>query len=168
MVGCRCLLLWMMSVGGLLRLLGTGGVVSAFLLAGRRVAEKELANGIVLYGALLVPDSFLSHGDDFLRLTILLKSLVDNVPCIGLDVGLGYVEADLRDVVVYVTKMHDDVPNVPTGAGDDIVDKIVQLLLLTVAAEHDGRMAGLVEWGAILDEPLSDRYYMHGEMRADM
>ncbi|GBG72558.1 hypothetical protein CBR_g12128 [Chara braunii] len=78
--------------------------------------------------------------------------------------GLGYAGDDLRDAIVYVTKMHEDVPNAHVGAGDDIVEKIVRMLLSVVAMEHDGRMAGLVEWEAILDPPLVGRPYMQGEL----
>ncbi|GBG89653.1 hypothetical protein CBR_g49441 [Chara braunii] len=85
-----------------------------------------------------------------------------------MEMGLGYVGDDLRDVAVYVTKVHDDVPNRAGGGGDDLVEKIVRMLLSCVANEHDGRMAGIAEWEAHLDAPLEARPYLHGELRYDM
>ncbi|GBG65997.1 hypothetical protein CBR_g54976 [Chara braunii] len=59
-----------------------------------------------------------------------------------LEVGLGYVGDDLRDVSVYVTKKHDDVPNGYVVREEDIVERIVRMLLSPIALEHDGRMTG--------------------------
>ncbi|GBG72353.1 hypothetical protein CBR_g11930 [Chara braunii] len=62
-----------------------------------------------------------------------------------LEVGLRYVGDDLRDVAVFVTKVHDDVPNRHVGGGDNLIEKIIRLLLSCVADEHDSHLAGIVE-----------------------
>ncbi|GBG64024.1 hypothetical protein CBR_g40270 [Chara braunii] len=77
-----------------------------------------------------------------------------------LELGLGYVGDDLRDVGVFVIKVHDYVPNSPGVGGDDLVEKIVRLLLSTVAR--------IAEWEAQLDATLVARPYLHGELRYDI
>ncbi|GBG59551.1 hypothetical protein CBR_g49811 [Chara braunii] len=85
-----------------------------------------------------------------------------------IELSLGYVGEDLRDGTVFVTKLHDDVPNSYRGRREDIIERIVRLLLPVIASEHDGRMTGIAEWKAILDAPLVGRPYLHGELRVDM
>ncbi|GBG74033.1 hypothetical protein CBR_g17743 [Chara braunii] len=84
-----------------------------------------------------------------------------------LQLGLGYVGDDLRDASVFVTKLHEDVPNGYSGREEDIIEHVVRLLLSSIALEHDGRMTGIAEWEVILDAPLVGRPYLHGELRVD-
>ncbi|GBG80116.1 hypothetical protein CBR_g30483 [Chara braunii] len=81
-----------------------------------------------------------------------------------LAVGIGYENDFLRDVIVNVSKEHDDVPNRPEGVGEDVVELMIQLMTLSLLKEHDGRLAGIVEWEAILDAPLEGRNYLRGEV----
>ncbi|GBG83288.1 hypothetical protein CBR_g36999 [Chara braunii] len=80
-------------------------------------------------------------------------------------VGLGYDEEYLRDVIVYVTKVHDDVPDRHVGVGEDIVECMVCLVTTAILSEHGDYLSSIVEWEAILDAPLAGRAYMHGDLQ---
>ncbi|GBG66945.1 hypothetical protein CBR_g74632 [Chara braunii] len=45
-------------------------------------------------------------------------------------IGLGYDGEYLREVIVYVTKVGADVPNVHVGASEDIVESVVRLSIM--------------------------------------
>ncbi|GBG91443.1 hypothetical protein CBR_g52398 [Chara braunii] len=92
----------------------------------------------------------------------------NGVLVLRLKLGMGYVGDDLRDATVFVTKLHNDVPDSYRGRGEDIIEGIIRFLLSVIASELDGRMTGIAEWEAILDAPLVGRPYLHGELRVDM
>ncbi|GBG66707.1 hypothetical protein CBR_g68691 [Chara braunii] len=80
-------------------------------------------------------------------------------------VGLGYDGEYLRDVIVYVTKVDNDVPDRHVGATVDIVECMVRLVTTAILSEHGDYLSSIVEWEAILDAPLVGRGYMRGVLQ---
>ncbi|GBG93040.1 hypothetical protein CBR_g58374 [Chara braunii] len=90
---------------------------------------------------------------------------VNGLPGVNLDVALGYAGDLLSYVLIWVTKLADDIPDDWSTLQHDIVGDIVLKSVEYLAVEQVERLDMGAFYHTFLDWPLVGRRYLHGEIR---
>ncbi|GBG77531.1 hypothetical protein CBR_g23976 [Chara braunii] len=130
----------------------SGSVVSALLLllfavpgvlvgsSGNMIPANLAANGMLFSGDL--HDTRLGREFEFMGAVTNHQIRHYEIDARGelvlrLVVGLGYAKEFLHEVIMYVTNVHEDVPDAHVGAGEDIVESMMEpVIATTVKAEE--------------------------------
>ncbi|GBG81347.1 hypothetical protein CBR_g32020 [Chara braunii] len=107
-----------------------------------------------------------AFGEEITRRTTRVYSVdVNDLPAVNLDVALGYAGDLLSHVLIWVTKLADDIPDDWSMLQHDIVGDIVLKSVEYLALEHAERPDMGAFYHIFLDWPLVGRGYLHGEIR---
>ncbi|GBG77868.1 hypothetical protein CBR_g25800 [Chara braunii] len=96
-----------------------------------------------------------------------IRIFVEGLIAMRLVIALGYdVENDLSEVIVFVKKFSEVIPDDWRSPARDVVGDMVRYLISAIAEEHDSAMHGDASYIAELEHPLHGRSYLDGAVQS--